>query len=450
MEIKDIIIGKRHRMALGDTESLKRSISEVGLLQPIVIKKGTNELVAGFRRLKALEELGITGLTEGVHVNIIDIESIIRGEHDENTCRLDFTISEKVAIFEALKEERKRMGIARQIAPEKVSSLSSHVTVPGDLEKDHCHRSARSHAAEAVGLHYNTLRKASEIVSAARQDPARYDPLVKEMDRSGKVEPIFQKFVRERSRPANAPGETAAGPSKQMLNMDEIFPDFIIDALSRIAPSLREDLLEGHKDILDTLKRSDVERSVKMFSKQCDIGTLSESDIVHLVGHILQHAAAYAREWIFLPRVRQVAAVMMSVAKAKEPSSALDKLDFFMIGLAGFVDMACSYLQLANKEGILKDIPPDAVEKYLAAIDAFQMLYESKLPREVGALRAREAGPIPGNGVPTIRDHVNAMKANEMITNAAEGSVPYYRNLLAGLVQNFRKGAQNLKEGRCP
>jgi hypothetical protein len=451
MNIKDIVIGKRHRTSLGDTESLKKSISEVGLLQPVVVKKGTNELVAGFRRLKALEEMGIHELTEGVHVNFIDIGSIIRGEHDENICRLDFTISEKVAIFEAMKEEQKRLGIARQIVPEKVPSLCHPAMVPYESHKMlHDHRSARSHAAGAVGLHYNTLRKASEIVSAARHDPVRYDRLVKEMDRSGKVEPIFQKYIRERSQPAVGAGDTVAGPSQQMLRAGQIFPGSIIDALSRISPALTEHLLEGHKDILTTLKRADVERSVKLFSKGRDMGTLSESEIVHLVGLILQHASASAREWVFLPRVRQVAAVMMSVAKAKEPASALDKLDFFMIGLAGFVDMACSYFQLANKGGILKDIPPDALEKYIAAIDAFQMLYESKLPREVGALRVRESGPIPGDGVPSIRDHVNAMKANEMITDAAEGSMPYYRDLLADLVQNFRKGARNLKEAHIP
>ena len=119
-----------------------------------------------------------------------------------------------------------------------------------------------------------------------------------------------------------------------------------------------------------------------------------------------------------------------------------------MIGLAGFVDMTCSYLQVANKDGILRDIPADALEKYLAAIDAFQMLYESKLPRQIGALRVKENELASGNtpDIPTIRDHVNAMKANEMITDAAEGSMPYYRNLLAGLIQNFRKGAQKLKE----
>lgn len=451
MDIKAIMIGKRHRTSLGDLESLKRSISEVGLLQPVVVRKGTNELVAGFRRLRALEELGITELTDGVHVHYIDIDSIIRGEHDENICRQDFTISEKVAIFEAMKEEQKRLGMTRRIISGKASSPSSSIIDPHGPEKAAGgHGSARADAARAVGLHYNTLRKASEIVSAARRDPARYDGLVREMDRSGKVDPIFQKYTQERLQSAMHENEPAPGLSYLASDRGGPLPKFIIDALSRVSPTLREDLLRRHNDVLRALKRGDVERSVKVFSKKCDIGSMPENDIAQLVGHILQHAAASATEWVFLPRVRQIAAVIMGVARAKEPASVLDKLDFFMIGLAGFVDMACNYLQLANKGGILKDIPADALEKYLAAIDAFQMLYESKLPRQVGALRARETRSVPADGIPTVRDHVNAMKANEMITNAAEGSIPYYRSLVAGLVQNFREGAQSLKEAGLP
>ncbi len=55
------------------------------------------------------------------------------------------------------------------------------------------------------------------------------------------------------------------------------------------------------------------------------------------------------------------------------------------------------------------------------------MLYESKLPRQIGALRVKENELESGNvpDVPSVRDHVNAMKANEMITNVAERSIPY-------------------------
>jgi len=58
----------------------------------------------------------------------------------------------------------------------------------------------------------------------------------------------------------------------------------------------------------------------------------------------------------------------------------------------------------------------------------------------------RECELRPGEMPDTksLRDHANAMKANEMITDAAEGEMPYYRDMIAGLLQNLREGAQGL------
>jgi ParB-like chromosome segregation protein Spo0J len=50
--IADIIIGIRHRRDLGDIDSLARSIAEVGLLHPIVVR-ADGVLIAGQRRLAA-------------------------------------------------------------------------------------------------------------------------------------------------------------------------------------------------------------------------------------------------------------------------------------------------------------------------------------------------------------------------------------------------------------
>ena len=470
MDINDITIGKRHRVSLGDIEALKRSISELGLLQPIVVKKGTNELVAGFRRLRALGELGISQLIEGVHVNFIDIASIIRGEYDENVCREDFTVSEKVAIFEALKDEQKKLGIARQLfRSEELPGNTGPIKGGQDARRytaGHTHSaignktaggsgSAREQAARVVGLHYNTLRKATEIVSAAGKEPERYDHLVKEMDRSGKVEPVFQKYIEERSRPGLDAHGISRAAAKLLSDTGTSIPEVFASALSRISPGCQEDLLLRYADILRTVKQTDIERSFKMASKNLCIAALPETEIALLLESVLKHTAAIAHEWVFLPQVRQTAALIMNVAKTHKSASTLDKLDFFMIGLAGFVDMACNYLKVANKEGILRDIPADALEKYLAAIDAFEMLYDSKLPRQVGAMRIKEKERASADGpanisLPSIRDHVNAMKANEMITNAAEGPIPYYKNLLSGLVRNFRRGAQKLETKPVP
>jgi len=232
MDITEVIIARRHRKDLGDMEELKRSISELGLLQPIVVRKGTKELVAGYRRLKALEELGISALVEGTHVNLIDIDSLVRGEHDENVCRKDFTLSEKVAIFEAVKEEQLRISIARQITggcsptdlrikdrdsgdpPAARGSDTPGAECAGDPEsgmdaeaRQEGRRKfgqARSHAAKAVGLHQNTLRKATEIVAAARKEPGRYGHLVREMDLTERSNLSFKNMFRRSCGPRTA------------------------------------------------------------------------------------------------------------------------------------------------------------------------------------------------------------------------------------------------------
>jgi ParB family chromosome partitioning protein len=55
--IADIIVGIRHRRDLGDIDSLARSIAEVGLLHPVVIRPD-GVLIAGARRLAACRALG--------------------------------------------------------------------------------------------------------------------------------------------------------------------------------------------------------------------------------------------------------------------------------------------------------------------------------------------------------------------------------------------------------
>ena len=61
MRIADIQIGERHRKDMGDIEGLARSIDEIGLLHPVVVRPD-GILVAGERRFWAWtsETLGMT------------------------------------------------------------------------------------------------------------------------------------------------------------------------------------------------------------------------------------------------------------------------------------------------------------------------------------------------------------------------------------------------------
>ena len=98
LPIDTIVVQDRFRKDLGDVKALAESIKKQGLLQPIGVTED-NRLVFGGRRLKACGE--ILGWSE-IDVRIVNVTSIVEGEHDENEVRKDFTASERVEIGRAV------------------------------------------------------------------------------------------------------------------------------------------------------------------------------------------------------------------------------------------------------------------------------------------------------------------------------------------------------------
>src|SRR4051812_30218621 len=93
VRIADINVGKRYRNDLGDIAALAESIDRLGLLQPIGV---TSELrlIFGARRIEAFKLRG----RDRIPARVLDVQSIIQGEYDENDVRKDLSPSEKVAI----------------------------------------------------------------------------------------------------------------------------------------------------------------------------------------------------------------------------------------------------------------------------------------------------------------------------------------------------------------
>ena len=61
--LDEIQVGKRFRKDCGSIQLLANSISDIGLLQPIVVKLEKNEtylLLAGFRRIQACKFLNMS------------------------------------------------------------------------------------------------------------------------------------------------------------------------------------------------------------------------------------------------------------------------------------------------------------------------------------------------------------------------------------------------------
>jgi ParB/RepB/Spo0J family partition protein len=166
MKLSAIRVGNRHRQDLGDIDGLARSIEEIGLLHPIVVR-ADGTLIAGGRRVEAVKKLGWASIP----VTIIDIEQIARGEHAENVERKDFTLSEAVAIARALEPEEKAAAKERMMAGTPSSKLDK-----GRSDEK---------VAKATGKKRSTLAKAREVVEAAEADPDKFGKLQEDMDRTG-------------------------------------------------------------------------------------------------------------------------------------------------------------------------------------------------------------------------------------------------------------------------
>jgi N6-adenosine-specific RNA methylase IME4 len=178
---------------MGDVDALARSMADLGLLQPIVIRPD-DRLIAGHRRLAAARLLGWTDIP----VTVVDLDSVVRGEFAENAVRKDFTLSEAVAIKRALEPIERAAAKERMASPEKFSEQAKG--------------NALDKVATVVGKHRTTIAKAEAIVDAAEAEPERFGKLLADMDRTGRVTGVYrrlrieQQAERIRSEPPPLPG----------------------------------------------------------------------------------------------------------------------------------------------------------------------------------------------------------------------------------------------------
>ena len=120
MPISKIVIGKRFRRDMGDIAGLAASISDIGLLQPVVIGSD-RKLIAGERRIRAYQLLK----RDSIPVYVVDLEKIVRGEYAENTERENFKLTEAVAIKRAVEPLIKAEAKRRQAMGGKLKGKAS-------------------------------------------------------------------------------------------------------------------------------------------------------------------------------------------------------------------------------------------------------------------------------------------------------------------------------------
>jgi len=94
INIKDIIVGERFRKTFEGIEDLAQSISEHGLIEPIVIDE-LNTLIAGERRLKACKLIKLESIEVRYLNDLTELEKK-EIELEENLHRKDFSWQEEV------------------------------------------------------------------------------------------------------------------------------------------------------------------------------------------------------------------------------------------------------------------------------------------------------------------------------------------------------------------
>lgn len=143
----------------GDIEELKKSIEEIGLLNPITINQH-NKLLAGRRRFQAVKELGWVDVPCSV-VTTFEKSSDLKIAIVENIHRKQLTTVEmSIAIKEY--DEHKRKTVGEKVPGGKAGARNTRNGKEGwTLEK----------TAEDLNISISTVRRAIEIAKAVKENP---------------------------------------------------------------------------------------------------------------------------------------------------------------------------------------------------------------------------------------------------------------------------------------
>jgi len=181
-KISEIRIGKRSRKDFGNIDELAQSIAKVGLLHPVAITP-EGRLIAGYRRILACKKLG----WKKIDVHVVDIKELVRGELHENVARKNFCPSEAVAIARIVKPLEEKAARERQGKQTDKHGAKLAASSKGD---------SRDKVASYIGLGRTSLKRAEEIVAAARENPEKFKPLVEQMDRTGRVNGVHRRLMK--------------------------------------------------------------------------------------------------------------------------------------------------------------------------------------------------------------------------------------------------------------
>lgn len=199
VKISDIKIGERFRKKPGDIPALAESIKAIGLLHPVVVDSDLN-LMAGLRRLRAAEFLGWTE----INVNFADPNLLLQIEHDENELRENFTVSERVAIADAIEQEMVKQKTHADLPPShRCGKRMDEAAKKAGLGNKQTYHDARKVVAEAEpeiveAMDDGTL-SISDAARAASHSPEDQRAALDEVE-SGNARTASEAMERRKAR----------------------------------------------------------------------------------------------------------------------------------------------------------------------------------------------------------------------------------------------------------
>lgn len=156
--INEIIVGDRIRKNAVNIKELAEDMKENGQITPITVRvdnTGSYHLVAGFRRMKALQSIGEDKI-EAYVIPEDDEERLLKMEISENEIREDFTKTERMECIRRIEEIEAKKAKERQQATQ-----FGNDTV---VENSPHPQRARDAVAEQVGISSNTIAREKKII----------------------------------------------------------------------------------------------------------------------------------------------------------------------------------------------------------------------------------------------------------------------------------------------
>ena len=168
LRIGEVQVAERIRKDNGGLEELAGDIREHGLINPITVMEQTEGgyvLIAGLRRLKAMERMGAKEIRATV-MTALEADEMLMLEIAENEQRKEFTVSEKLAFAEKLKAVEAEKAKQRQIR-----KSSNFVVANRPPQTKHAETGkARDIVAQKAGFTSTTQMRRAQAVSESRPD----------------------------------------------------------------------------------------------------------------------------------------------------------------------------------------------------------------------------------------------------------------------------------------